>query len=789
MGDSDDEQYDRNRRRDKFARERRDYDDSGRRRDWNDGGDGRSSWASRSSGRDSGYGRDSYGRRDRYGSPRGDRGDMSPPNKRSRRDWDDRYSSYDQGSHDHRSTSSSGALDKCPTQPRLVPFKEFLHRLDDDVDEADAVRKYNEYKIDFKKKQIKEFFEKHKDEEWFKIKYHPDERPAIQSEKQEYVKKRLEVFKELLASGVLDSTPADVENSNKIIRILDSAVIKLEGGTGFDLEVLDQPEEEVKVTKPEVSLFSIDTEDGQTTKTETAPEAPESDCKPAEAQKPEATNVPEEVKENGTVIKKEDGEEATESHEVSNASTSVAESEATIDPSAAGEEIETAPEKPQPCSLHKTSSIFLRNLPPSITRAEIIETCQDFPGFLRVAIAEPQVERHFYRRGWVTFKKDVNIKEICWEVDKKKFQETACGAIVNRELTRRIRSVNGVASHKNVVRADIRHAAKIIYNLDRQKGLWSDSPLGYVDAGKSKSEEFAEESKNPLLQNIKEYLIEEANAEEEELLGVEAGELEEGEEGGQSLERDDQLIKILDRMLYYLRIVHSIDYYQATDYPQEDFMPNRIGIMHARGSPPSSKVTSSEVNNYIKSFEEKIRAYAESPSPVTEDEAKQLGILTTDEAVEVLIKNTINMLKPGKYECKMEGKKFKGEEFVVKHIRAKHEREIENVRKEAECFANYIKDPKRPSLPEHPSNRPQAAHSQQTPRDQPVQGLMPPTGPWGPPPGAFGQPAFGYGYSARPPMPYGMPPMGGFPGAIRGAFPGRGRGLRPYNDLDDPHEY
>jgi len=598
----------------------------------------------------------------------------------------------------------------------------------------------------------------------------------------------LEVFKELLASGVIDSTPVDVENSNKIIRILDSAVIKLEGGTDFDLEVLDQPEEEVKVTKPEVSLFSIDSEDGQTTnttKTEAEAEKAENDSKPVEAQESETTNVPEEVKENGTVIKK-DGE-ATESHEVSNTSSVAAASEGTVDPPVK-EGIETE-EKQKPRPLHKTSSIFLRNLPPSITRAEIVEACQDLPGFLRVAIAEPQVERHFYRRGWVTFKKDVNIKEICWEVDKKKFQETACGAIVNRELTRRVRSVNGVASHKNVVRADIRHAAKIIYNLDRQKGLWSDS-LDEMDPAKSqKSEEFAEDSKNPLLQNIKEYLIEEANAEEEELLGVEAGELEEGEEGGQSLERDDQLIRILDRMLYYLRIVHSIDYYQATDYPQEDFMPNRIGIMHARGSPPSSKVTSGEVNNYIKSFEEKIRGYAETPSPVTEDEAKQLGLLTAEEAAEVFIKNTINMLKPGKYECKIEGKKFKGEEFVVKHIRAKHEREIENVRKDAESFANYIFDPKRPSLPEHPSNRPQTAQSQQTPpRDQPVQGLLPPSGPWGPPPGAFGQPAFGYGYSARPPMPYGMPPMSGFPG-VRGAFPGRGRGLRPYNDLDDPHEY
>lgn len=47
-----------------------------------------------------------------------------------------------------------------------MTFKQFLQRLDDEVAETDAVKKYNDYKMDFKKKQLKEFFDKHKDEEW-----------------------------------------------------------------------------------------------------------------------------------------------------------------------------------------------------------------------------------------------------------------------------------------------------------------------------------------------------------------------------------------------------------------------------------------------------------------------------------------------------------------------------------------------------------------------------------------------------------------------------------------------
>ena len=43
--------------------------------------------------------------------------------------------------------------------------------------------------------------------------------------------------------------------------------------------------------------------------------------------------------------------------------------------------------------------------------------------------------------------------------------------------------------------------------------------------------------------------------------------------------------------MLYLRLVHSIDYYSANEYPNEDEMPHRCGIMHARGVPPSTKVT------------------------------------------------------------------------------------------------------------------------------------------------------------------------------------------------------
>ena len=54
--------------------------------------------------------------------------------------------------------------------------------------------------------------------------------------------------------------------------------------------------------------------------------------------------------------------------------------------------------------------------------------------------------------------------------------------------------------------------------------------------------------------------------------------------------RDEDLIKVLDRLLFYLRFVHSVDYYNHAEYPFEDEMPNRLGMIHARGMPPTTKV-------------------------------------------------------------------------------------------------------------------------------------------------------------------------------------------------------
>lgn len=319
--------------------------------------------------------------------------------------------------------------------------------------------------------------------------------------------------------------------------------------------------------------------------------------------------------------------------------------------------------KPRP--LHKVTSIFLRNLSPTITKQEVEAMCRRYPGFLRAAIADPQPERRWFRRGWVTFERDAKIKEICYNLNNIRLRDCELGPIVNRDLSRRIRTVNGITVDKKVVRNDIKLAAKVITNLDKRWQLWEPQPpkagrrsegdeaedggceIKQSDPanGVQKQEQMMEgedpqglTSNNPILANITDYLIEEASAEEEELLGKNS-ELEDGEEGeeGNTVVRDAELISVLDRLLFYLRIVHSVDFYNTSEYPNEDEMPNRCGIMHARGIPPISNVTQVEVDDYLASFSKKMGSFLQPRSNLSEEEALKLGMKNETDEVEKFI--------------------------------------------------------------------------------------------------------------------------------------------------------
>ena len=55
-----------------------------------------------------------------------------------------------------------------------------------------------------------------------------------------------------------------------------------------------------------------------------------------------------------------------------------------------------------------------------------------------------------------------------------KLRDCDIGAIVNRELKQRVRSVNGLTVHRPVTKQDVKLAAKLIQTFDDRWKLWHD---------------------------------------------------------------------------------------------------------------------------------------------------------------------------------------------------------------------------------------------------------------------------------------------------------------------------
>ena len=136
-------------------------------------------------------------------------------------------------------------------QPAMMSFKAFLQTQDDQISDEDAIKKYAEYKLEFKRQQLNEFFVTHKDEEWFKQKYHPDDSVKRKDELREMLKRRVEVFQEFVEQGKFTELTLDGDKQDDLIKVLDSVVIKLEGGSDFDITVLDLPDQEEEQKKEE----------------------------------------------------------------------------------------------------------------------------------------------------------------------------------------------------------------------------------------------------------------------------------------------------------------------------------------------------------------------------------------------------------------------------------------------------------------------------------------------------------------------------------------------------------
>lgn len=607
--------------------------------------------------------------------------------------------------------------------PVLMSFKDFMIKQEDDIDEDEAVRRYREYKVEFKRTQINDFFVLHKNKEWFEEKYHPEKSVERKRFVRQSMRKRLRVFLDLWEAGYIDDLSLQISNTSTILKLLDRVIIKLEGGTEDDLKALDEPPKALENKKPENMETDEEKKEEMKPKAEEKPKNYTYDADTAEDDEDETKEpLPPGMDEDDESLKPPGMDEEEEEKEKE-------------EPKAEEDVKKEEEEEVQPTFIYeghwdkRPTSIFIRSVANTITRNDMINVCKHYPGFMRVAMSDASAERRYSRRCWVTFSSDTNIKDVCWNLSNVRVKEMELSPSVNRDVTNRVRPVNGLACSPMAMQMDINYAVELMKKLDDRAKIYEvEETNGHVenedeemqkedednDEDKKEGEEEEGEEKKEVKNEDEKIEIPEKNPVLEKLPSnydqiINDSDLkkENDDENNYPIVINEELQKNLDLVLLYLRIVHCLDYYNANEYQHEDEMPMRCGIMHVRAQPLES-ACKKDINEYFVSNTNKLDSVVVEEQTATEEEAEKLGKKAEENEVENFIKANTQELAKDKWLCPLSGKKFRGPEFVRKHIMMKHDDSVENVKKEVKYFNNYVFDMNRPCFPE---GRPKTSES------------------------------------------------------------------------------
>lgn len=609
------------------------------------------------------------------------------------------HSERSQKSQDSISTSNKRKRDddfpvKIPSKPKpgamidhsapiVKTFKQWVNVTDDEyITPEKAENGYKDYMLKERRLHIANFFEAHKDEEWFRQLYHPEDSKIYQVERETFLRERFHAWKQLYDENLFNNLYVDLESQNKIAKILDAVIMVLEGNTVDD--VVNFVNDGSGPKRPKISLLGADGKE---------PNLDDDD---------------------GLIDDVKSTEEQTED----------------------GEVMET--KKP---IYYK--SLYIKSLSPKISKADLTAACKSYEGFKQIAMEVLQVdkgkEKRFNRRAWITFDDRANIKEYSYQLNKHRIKDCEINSTPEKEndIKNRVRQVPGLSNHSSIAFRDLRLAVKICENKDKQMFAYDDKSKNNQENKKSKSDnveddldsdgsdsdagditknqQFWDNAVNPLYLKAMQFIQEYEDMYQERLIELleytpsittrkneETGD-EEKEEDLIEIDAIEDIFNVLDPLVLYLRIVHCIDFYAQADYSSfEDEHPCRCNIFHVRGAIPSRGLSMKTAKDWVNKFNSKIEELLlKKINPeLSMEQAEELGFKNENDEVERFIEDNTEMLEENKFLCPLSQKKFKGKEYVRKHILNKHGDRINGVKLNADYFNRYCRDGNKEGPPE-----------------------------------------------------------------------------------------
>ncbi|KAJ1567774.1 hypothetical protein HK405_004802 [Cladochytrium tenue] len=348
---------------------------------------------------------------------------------------------------------------------------------------------------------------------------------------------------------------------------------------------------------------------------------------------------------------------------------------------------------PPPISVH---GLFIRSVPPTTKRQQILEVCKSFDGFTHLALSDPRPDKKFYRIGWLAFNPDVVLEKAQAELDGKKIDDFILSLTPHMHQSQRTRIIPAEFNVESRLEVDLANARRLAKALDIESGLDKMEGSG-CDAVEARLSDVI---------FMSEMFNEEPALDEEELRDGDDGE---GKRESSSSTKHEvvlkKLKKRLDLHIEYLRRVHWYDYYSGIEAASPEDFARRTWIYLRRQIPPGGIPPENNPNKYAKSdfqrMSERLDTRIFMRTLILTDswggeELERMGGKNPETYLnKQLTAKCIAKVDTEKFRCTDCSKLFRGEEFVLKHIKGKHPRLAEEISEETEFFNAYVRDPNR----------------------------------------------------------------------------------------------
>lgn len=166
-----------------------------------------------------------------------------------------------------------------------------------------------------------------------------------------------------------------------------------------------------------------------------------------------------------------------------------------------------------------------------------------------------------------------------------------------------------------------------------------------------------------------------------------------------SCTKEDSM-RYLDRLLWYLRIVHSFDYYKKSMYRFEDELTLKMGVVHLRDDSSEIPADRSAIEEYLLKTGKELQEFGLTQTQrfVTRDEERynyrSYGKVLTDE-----LTSYAQRIQKGKgtdteevYKCKHCTRVFQKLSDIGRHFVSKHRWAVDAIEVETDFFNAYLFD-------------------------------------------------------------------------------------------------